>query len=112
MRKHKYNAKPTIVDGIKFPSKKEATRWGELQLLQRAGEIKDLKRQTVILLEGRDGPLKTRTGRAMRMTVDFTYKDKRLGWATVFEDSKGVATRDYEVRKAVAAAMGIEVIET
>ena len=40
----------------------------------------------------------------------FAYTDLRTG-RTIYEDAKGVPTRDYEVRRAVAAAQGIEVIE-
>ena len=109
---NKYGAIKTTVDGITFDSKREAERWCELRLLERAGEIRNLRRQVVIPLEGRDGPLKTRKGQQMRLTVDFTYEDRRLGWAVVYEDAKGSPTRDYEVRRAVAQAMGIEVIET
>lgn len=109
---NKFNAIATTVDGIRFPSIKEARRWGELRLMERAGEIRALRRQVVIPLEGRDGPLLTRTGRPMKLTVDFAYEDSRADWATVYEDSKGKPTRDYEVRRAVAQAMGIEVIET
>ena len=109
---NKFSAQPVTVDGIRFDSLKEARRWGELRLLEKAGEIRNLQRQVVIALEGRDKPLKTRTGRQMRITVDFTYEDKRLNWKKVYEDAKGMPTRDYEVRRAVAAAMGIEVLET
>lgn len=109
---NKFSAIATVVDGIRFDSLREARRWGELRLLERAGEIRNLRRQVAILLMGQAAPLKTRTGRQMRLTVDFVYEDARIGWATVYEDSKGVPTRDYEVRRAVAAAMGIEVIET
>lgn len=109
---NKYSAIATTVDGIRFDSMKEARRWGELRLLECAGEVRNLRRQVVIPLIGRDGPLKTRTGRQMKLTVDFVYEDRRLNWATVHEDSKGVSTRDYEVRRAVAAAMGIQVIDT
>lgn len=35
----------TTVDGIKFRSKKEANRYCELKLLERAGKIKNLKLQ-------------------------------------------------------------------
>ena len=101
-----------MVDGIRFDSLKEARRWADLRLLERAGEIRNLRRQVVVPLIGQNGPLKTRTGKAMRMTIDFSYEDKRVGWAEVFEDSKGVATRDYEVRKAVVEAMGIKVLES
>ncbi|MBN8292839.1 DUF1064 domain-containing protein [Rhodobacter sp. NTK016B] len=109
---NKFGAIATVVDGIRFDSMKEARRWGELRLLERAGEIRDLHRQVAIQLQGRDGPLLTRTGKVMKLTVDFVYEDRRLNWATVYEDSKGAVTRDYEVRRAVAQAMGIEVIET
>ena len=109
---HKYRAKPTTVDGIKFPSKKEATRWQQLQFLEKAGEIRNLKRQVAIPLIGQTAPLKTATGRAMRLTVDFSYEDKRLGWATVLEDSKGMVTKDFAVRRAVAEAMGLKITLT
>ena len=108
---NKFNATPVTVDGIRFDSTKEARRWGELRLLERAGEIRALRRQVVLPLIGMVGPMLTRTGRPMKLTVDFAYEDKRLGWAEVFEDAKGVATRDYEVRRAAAAAMGIQVRE-
>jgi hypothetical protein len=109
---NKYSAIATTVDGIRFASLREARRWGELRLMERAGEIRNLRRQIAIPLIGRDRPLKTRTGRPMKLTVDFAYQDRRRNWAEVYEDSKGAVTRDYEVRRAVAAAMGIEVFET
>ena len=107
--RNKYNAKKTVVGDIKFDSKKEANRWIELQLLERAGEISGLQRQVKIDLMGQHGPLLTRTGRKMRFTVDFAYTEKG---AVIHEDVKGYATRDYEVRVAVARAMGLKVKET
>ncbi len=109
-RSNKFSAKRTVLDGIEFDSKREAKRWAELCLLKRAGEIADLRRQVPLMLEGRDGPLLTRTGRRMRLTVDFAYTDLRTG-LTIYEDAKGVPTRDYEVRRAVAAAQGMEIRE-
>lgn len=106
----KYGNIPAVFDGIRFDSQREMRRYSELKLLERGGAISDLKLQVPILLEGRDGPLLTRTGRKMRLTVDFTYTDKATG-LTIFEDAKGTPTRDYEVRKAVAGAMGIAVVE-
>ena len=41
----KYGNQPVTVDGIRFDSIHEATRWQELKLLLRAGKISDLKRQ-------------------------------------------------------------------
>lgn len=113
--RNKYGAERATVDGIAFDSKREANRWLYLRNMERAGEITDLRRQVPIELQGRDGPLLTRTGRKMRITVDFAYVDLREGPAqglTIYEDAKGAPTRDYEVRKAVAAAQGVEVIET
>lgn len=109
---NKFGAIPQVVDGIRFDSLREARRWGELRLMEKAGEIRNLRRQVKINLQGQNGPLKTRTGKIMRLTVDFAYEDRRLNWAEVYEDSKGHPTRDYEVRRAVAQAMGIEVIES
>ena len=45
MPKHKYNARRTVVDGISFASAKEARRYGELKLMERAGQISELKLQ-------------------------------------------------------------------
>lgn len=111
---NKFGAQRITVDGIKFDSKREANRWLELRNLERAGQITDLRRQVVVELQGRDGPLLTRTGRKMRITVDFAYVDLRneaTAGLTIFEDAKGKPTRDYEVRRAVAAAQGVEVHE-
>jgi len=109
-KSQKYGAQRTVVDGVTFDSKKEAARWAQLCLLQRAGQISDLKRQVVVPLVGRDGPLLSRKGRQMRITVDFGYVDLKTG-LQVYEDAKGMPTRDYEVRRAVAGAQGIEVVE-
>lgn len=108
--RQKFGAQRVVVDGISFDSKREARRWRQLCLLREAGEIRELERQVVLELEGRDGPLLTRTGKTMRITVDFRYFDVALG-LTVWEDAKGMATRDYEVRRAVAAAQGVQVVE-
>lgn len=107
---NKYGAKKVTLDGIKFDSIKEMRRYADLTLLERAGEISGLERQVKLELHGRDGPLLTRTGRKMKITVDFRYTDNRTG-LTVWEDAKGYATRDYEVRRAVAAAQGVNVTE-
>ena len=42
---NKYGAKKTEIDGIVFDSKHEAHRWVELKYMERAGLIKELKRQ-------------------------------------------------------------------
>lgn len=109
--KNKYGAKKITLHGIKFDSKREANRWLILRQQERDGKIRNLRLQEKIFLQGRDGPILTRSGRKMRITVDFTYIDCATGMK-VYEDSKGYRTRDYEVRLAVAAAQGVEVVET
>lgn len=102
--RNKFGAKKTQVGDIRFDSKKEANRWMELQLLERGGEISNLRRQVRIPLIGQHRPLYTRTGRKMVMTVDFAYIEDGI---EVLEESKGAWTRDFEVRYAVAIAMGL-----
>lgn len=107
---NKYGAEKVTLDGVVFDSKKEARRWGELQLLVKAGEIIDLRRQVVVPLEGKLGPVLTRKGRPMRLTVDFGYVEVETG-LQIWEDAKGLPTRDYEVRRGVAQAQGVTVTE-
>ena len=51
-KKHKYNAKPTVVDGIRFDSKKEAEYYTGLKARQRAGQVVGWFRQVPIHLPG------------------------------------------------------------
>jgi hypothetical protein len=102
--RNKYGAKKTVVGDIEFDSKKEAARWMDLQLLERAGEISDLKRQVKVELMGQYRPLYTRTGRKMKLTFDYSYIEDGC---VIYEDCKGVWTRDFAVRIAVANAMGL-----
>lgn len=93
----KYGNRKTVVDGITFDSKKEATRYAELQLLQRAGEIFDLQRQvpfTLIPKQVRDG--KT-IERPCVYKADFVYKDKAGN--EIVEDAKGVKTKEYIIKR-------------
>ena len=46
----KYGAKKATVDGIVFDSRKEARRYSELKILEKAGEIENLRRQVKFLL--------------------------------------------------------------
>jgi len=77
----KYNARRTVVDGITFDSRAEARRYGELRLLERAGEIADLRvhpRYEILPKEGKE--------RARHYTPDFQYRE---GGRVVVEDVKG-----------------------
>ena len=101
--------KRTVVEGIKFDSKREAKRFGELRQLQRAGIIRDLKLQVPFPLHGKDGPILTPKGRQMIYLADFQYFDVRLN-CMVTEDAKGHPTDTFVMKKAILAAQGVEVV--
>lgn len=103
-KKHKYSAKPTVVDGIRFASKREAKRYGELKLLEKLGEIEDLELQPKFVLEVNGILICTYVG-------DFSYFDKSSEQEIV-EDAKGVKTPEYRLKKKLMKAVwDIEILE-
>ena len=98
----------TEVDGIRFASKREARRYSELKLMERAKIISGLKLQERIPLYGQYGPILTPTGRHMKYVADFQYFD---GDQIVIEDAKGWKTDTYVLKKAILLAMGITIRE-
>lgn len=107
----KYHARKTVVDGITFDSKKEAKRYAELKLLERAGFIRDLKRQVRFELI----PSFDVDGKHYRPTLyiaDFVYTDCKTG-AEVVEDCKGYRTDVYRLKaKMFAHKFGVSILET
>lgn len=93
----KYHARKVSVDGITFDSKKEARRWSELKLMESAGIITDLQRQvTFVLLPSQKG--EGRTERPAKYVADFVYQENGK---TVVEDTKGMKTRDYILKRKI-----------
>ena len=85
MNKRKFN-NTTVFDGEeKFDSKKEYERWKELQLMERAGVISNLKRQVKFVLFE-----KSKHGRERSYIADFCYW---LDGQYVVEDVKSKATK-------------------
>ena len=108
MRMNKYGAKK-IKDpatGYVFDSKKEYNRWRELRILERAGKIIGLKRQVKYeLIPKQDGE------RACNYVADFVYID--ADGNTVVEDTKGVRTDAYRIKKKLMLWVhGIKIKET
>ena len=108
----KYHNQKTVVDGITFDSKKEAIRWQELKLMEKAGEIFELKRQVpFILLPSQSDENGKVIERAVKYIADFTYR-KRPSGKIVVEDSKGVRTEVYKIKKKIMLyRMGIRITE-
>ena len=50
--RHKYGAKPTTIEGIRYDSKKEAAYAGKLELLKKSGELLFYLRQVPVHLPG------------------------------------------------------------
>ena len=104
---HKYHAKKTVVDGHRFDSKKEANRYIELCLMERAKAIQDLKMQVAFPLIK-----KSQYGREIKYVADFTYFEEGK---LVVEDTKSPATRTplYRLKKRLMAEIyGIVIRET
>jgi hypothetical protein len=87
----KYNNKRTQTEDGWFDSQRELKRWGELKLLERAGKIKDLKRQVDFeLIPGSCGL------RPIVYRADFVYEENGK---KVVEDSKGFRDRTYKLKR-------------
>lgn len=107
----KYNSKKTVVDGQTFDSKKEANRYQELLLLEKAGVIKNLSRQVkfVLIPSQRDESGKV-IERECSYKADFVYYEE--DGETVVEDVKGFRTKDYIIkRKLMLYQYGIRIRE-
>lgn len=93
----KYGNVKTVVDGIKFDSKHEATRYVELKYMERVGLIRDLQLQVpfeLIPAQRENGKV---VERAVKYIADFVYYDKDGN--IVVEDAKGIKTDSYKLKK-------------
>jgi len=95
--KHKFHAKPTIRNGIKFQSTKEGKYYDELLLRQKAGEVLFFLRQPMFDFPGN-----------VRHRADFIefWTDGTVH----FVDTKGYKTKDFiRNKKMVEALYPIEI---
>lgn len=118
---NKYQAQKCEFKSEKFDSRKELQRWLELRLLERSGEIKDLRRQVKFELiptqrepdtyGPRGGVIKGKViEHGVNYVADFVYKDKQ--GITVVEDTKGMRTKEYVIkRKLMLYFHGIRIKE-
>lgn len=130
--KNKYQNKKTYTaDGNLHDSQREAVRWAELLLLQRAGKIRDIERQVSFELipahyeevyTGEFYKRGARMGEPKKKRVcieksvvyiaDFVYIDNDTG-EKVVEDAKGERTKEYIIkRKLMLYLKGIKIKET
>lgn len=119
---NKYRNQKIEVDGEIFDSKKEARRWQELKLAEKAGAICNLKRQVRFELipaqrepdqrGPRGGVIKGKViERAVYYNADFVYNDLDT-CRKVVEDTKGMRTKDYIIkRKLLLYRYGLRIRE-
>ena len=117
----KYKSKKCHYDGITFASGKEMKRYVQLKLMERAGEISELKLQVKFELipAQREPDVIGPRGGVKRGKIieypchyvaDFVYLDKEGKY--VVEDAKGYRTKDYKIkRKLMLFIRGIKVSE-
>lgn len=106
----KYGNLKVTRDGMTFDSIKEYRRFCELRLLERAGEVAELRRQVKFELlpsQRVDGKV---VERPVTYIADFVYTDK--DGQQVVEDTKGVRTKEYIIkRKLLLHKYGIRIRE-
>jgi hypothetical protein len=109
----KYRNQPTVVEGHRFDSKKEARRYQELRYLEQKGVIENLSLQVAFVLAPsvrfEDEP---RAKPALKYVADFVYSE---GGRRIVEDVKSGATAKaaaYRIKRHLMKAVhGIEVKE-
>jgi hypothetical protein len=95
---HKYGAKKTTIDGITFDSKREATRYSNLCLLERAGAITDLELQPKFELQPSFRDVDGKHQRAIYYIADFAYDEPGCD-RRIVEDVKGMETAVFKLKK-------------
>jgi hypothetical protein len=110
--KSKYGNKRVQVDGITFDSQAEARRYGELKLLEKAGQISCLKRQPRFPFYYQPAPRLT-SELIFTYVADFSYVDNVPPHPMmVVEDVKGFRTPLYLLKKKlIEAQYGIAITE-
>jgi hypothetical protein len=104
-----------LFDGFLFDSKREAKRYAELKLMERAGKIRNFKRQVpyelIPVQKDENGKV---IERAVKYIADFTYyeRDEAGNEKLIVEDAKGMQTDVYKIkRKLMLYVHGIRVRE-
>lgn len=90
--RHKFNAKASVKDGIRFASLAEGRFYDNLKLLQQAGEVLFFLRQVPFHLPGN-----------VRYVVDFVVFG--ADGSIKFIDVKGMITKEFAMKKKMVEAL-------
>lgn len=100
---NKYHNIRTVVDGIEFASKKEATHYRVLKLMENGLVISNLRMQVSY-------PLTVNGQKVCTYVADFLYTDEN--GKEIIVDVKGVKTGVYKIKKKLMkACLGLEIME-
>ena len=102
---NKYFAKKTLAFGLRFDSKWEAERWGQLKAMERAGVVTELERQIKYDLTINDIKI-------CDYIADFRYlQQEEDGFSKlIIEDAKGILTPEFKLKKKMMKAIhGIDI---
>jgi len=94
---NKYGARRTRSGAHTYDSGKEARRGTELMLEERGGQITDLRRQVNVEIHI-DGVC------VLTYVADFVYREVSSG-QIVIEDTKGLRTKEYKLKKKMIEAL-------
>lgn len=118
MRRRKYGNKKVTIGGMVFDSKKEAKRFEELFLMEKAGEISGLRRQVKYVLipaqrefldeiytrgekKGENKPGRLLESECTYIADFVYYKDGEV----IVEDTKGFRTKEYIIKRKLMLYM-------
>jgi hypothetical protein len=96
----KYRNRKVTVGELSFDSVKEANRFAQLQLMERAGNVANLRRQVRY-------PLIVNGAKVCTYVADHVY-DEKIGpdeWAPIVEDVKGYRTDIYRLKAKLFEAI-------
>tara|TARA_B100000927_G_scaffold288788_1_gene284085 strand:- start:4407 stop:4742 length:336 start_codon:yes stop_codon:yes gene_type:complete len=99
----KYRAIRTMVDGIYFDSKREANRYSELKIMEKAGIINSLKLQPEFKCMVNGKKVCTYKADFEYLMVDDIGPQGQIGYYIV-EDVKGFKTPVYRLKKKLVEA--------
>ena len=93
----KYGGKRVTFNGREYPSQREANHAAKLQALEAAGQIWELEYQKrIVLVEGKPGIP------SIAYYADFAYRDHQ---GPHVQDAKGMKTKEYLLKKRLAALL-------
>lgn len=110
-KKNKYGNKPITVDGVRFDGLNEHRRWCFLQLMEKAGEISNLRyhvkfelipqitKEEIVHLKTKDKVVTKVVQSARYYEADFAYLNKK--GEEIVEDFKGQETALFKFKAAL-----------